>query len=96
MTVRESARLQTFPDAFTFSGCTARQFTQVGNAVPPLLAEVLARHITSEVWSMRHNRAPTFAIGSASPKEAVRMLQREALKFDAGTRYEDFDASRIA
>jgi DNA (cytosine-5)-methyltransferase 1 len=96
MTVRESARLQTFPDSFTFSGCTARQFTQVGNAVPPLLAEVIARHITSEVWSMRHTRPPIFAVGAGTPKEAVRMLQREALKFDRGTRYEDFDASRIA
>ncbi|MCM1520728.1 MAG: DNA cytosine methyltransferase [Lachnoclostridium sp.] len=42
LSVRECARLQTFPDWFTFTGANARQFTQVGNAVPPLLAYKLA------------------------------------------------------
>lgn len=42
LSVRECARLQTFPDEFVFLGPTARQFTQVGNAVPPVLAATLA------------------------------------------------------
>lgn len=45
MSVRECARLQTFPDDFVFTGSPARQFTQVGNAVPPILAYYLARQI---------------------------------------------------
>ncbi len=45
MSVRECARLQTFPDDFVFSGPPARQFTQVGNAVPPILAYQLAEQI---------------------------------------------------
>jgi DNA (cytosine-5)-methyltransferase 1 len=47
LSVRESARLQTFPDDYVFSGTPARQFTQVGNAVPPVLALKLARAIHS-------------------------------------------------
>lgn len=42
ITVREAARLQSFPDWFEFSGNEVQQFTMIGNAVPPLLAYRLA------------------------------------------------------
>lgn len=45
LTLRESARLQTFPDWFVFTGRKSHQYCQVGNAVPPLLAKVVGKAI---------------------------------------------------
>jgi len=45
ITPREAARLQSFPDSFTFSGPMSKKFKQIGNAVPPLLSLNIAKAV---------------------------------------------------
>jgi len=47
ISIREAARIQGFPDAFVFTGAYSDQYDQVGNAVPPTLAEALGREIAA-------------------------------------------------
>ncbi|MDQ7075604.1 MAG: DNA cytosine methyltransferase [Gammaproteobacteria bacterium] len=48
LTIRESARIQTFPDSFSFCGNASQKIQQVGNAIPPLLARIFAEHIKGD------------------------------------------------
>ena len=45
VSIREAARLQTFPDTFVFEGTKDSQYQQVGNAVPPILARAIAKSL---------------------------------------------------
>jgi len=61
ISVREAARLQSFPDGFALCGHMNAAFRQIGNAVPPLMAAALARHILQLLGASRTEEAPAYS-----------------------------------
>lgn len=54
ITVREAARLQSFPDGFKFTGGHSEQFRQIGNAVPPLLAKAIGLRLKAQLEELEN------------------------------------------
>lgn len=54
-TVREAARIQSFPDDFEFKGSRGEKYKQIGNAVPPLFAEALAKSIKKNLDNIKND-----------------------------------------
>jgi DNA (cytosine-5)-methyltransferase 1 len=71
LSIREAARLQTFPDWFRFAGYPSDRLRQIGNAVPPLVATRIGERILSAL------RAPS----DASPSFRTRDFRRRILRW---------------
>jgi DNA (cytosine-5)-methyltransferase 1 len=66
LSIREAARIQTFPDHFRFAGQPSHRLRQIGNAVPPLLGEALGRSLR------RALRGRPSTTGGSEPAESFR------------------------
>jgi len=69
--LEEAARLQSFPDWFTFYGSEASRFNQVGNAVPPLFAYHLAASVRKYLELNRHDSPQE--VGRSNPFIQLRL-----------------------
>lgn len=94
LTIRECARLQTFPDDFVFLGSKANRMQLIGNAVPPLLAEYMARGLLKDIQQQGEKTrsgkllsfVPTLSTGMSPALEAVARMV--AVRFDSSTEKE--------
>jgi len=66
LTVRELARLQTFPDTYSFAGENRSVHRQIGNAVPPVLAEILGLAISRQLLRKRVRHVPALTVSLRS------------------------------
>lgn len=77
ITLREGARLQTFPDGFRFEGSQEEIAAQIGNAVPPLLAEKLGRaivrHLGVDAARTQRQHGPLLRSGAQLPLFEVHL-----------------------
>lgn len=83
LSIRELARLQTFPDTYAFGSCRRIAVRQIGNAVPPLLAEVIGRALQAQVFAHPWDDEPTLAMPSRQDCPEPERVSEVPAKYNA-------------
>ena len=95
LTVREAARLQTFPDRFRFAGPPSAAFRQIGNAVPPAVAERLGQAVKASLAAKVAAQAPTQEIASRLAEWFDSLTQRTVPWLRAQSRWQVIGAELL-
>ena len=82
LSIREAARLQTFPDWFRFAGQPSHRYAQIGNAVPPLVAEAVGRALLRSLAKA----AATGQLGGPRARPSAGMASRASRRTLGGVR----------
>ena len=78
LTAREAAAIQSFPAKFVFQGSTSKQWTQIGNAVPPIMAEALGKAVIKSHESRKRRPKGTVPLD-------FEQIRSYAFKYDKDT-----------
>jgi len=79
LSVREAARVQSFGDHFRFAGSRTSRYRQIGNAVPPLLAQVIAHQIRRAILRYRsHGAGDLWQLGLPGLEHRVELIRSES------------------
>ena len=97
VTPRESARMQTFPDFWYFSGTSRHPIRQVGNAVPPILAAVWAKYVALNLFGIPSNTVRTTdeMLVSLGQTHLLPMLQQTMINAEKETGLEALLTSEL-
>ena len=92
LSVREAARLQTFPDRFRFAGPPSAAFRQIGNAVPPMLAEHIGRAVRESLYAKQPTGPSTQQVAGLLAGWFVSLDRRWVPWLRAQTRWQAISA----
>lgn len=95
LTIRECARVQTFPDSFLFCGTDAQKMLQIGNAIPPVFAEQMAKQIIMCDGNTPNEEPPSLAKFDVTKASAKSPALQKTCKMLSSLQIHEYEQMRM-